>query len=64
MRIRRDHNRYSIVLDQTQYANQVLKLSVLTIVLIKVLSIGDENLPDQKLIGTLVYLAVLTRPDI
>lgn len=76
VRIARDYENNCITLDQENYIDQILKKfnmseckSVSTpmntdICIDKVESVGDQNLPYQRLIGSLMYLAVLTRPDI
>jgi len=77
VKITRDHNNNVIYLDQESYVDQVLKnfgmddcKVVSTPIESKVekvtnnIDVDLSNLPYQKLIGSLMYLAVLTRPDI
>ncbi len=78
VRIRRDYKKNIITLDQESYIDQVLKTfnmvdckSVVTPMEINnvclddsKVSFSDKDIPYQRLVGSLMYLAVLTRPDI
>lgn len=73
IRIIRDKN--FITLDQENYIEQILRKVNMTdcksvstpmesnICFDEIKNEPDENLPYQKLIGSLMYLAILTRPD-